>query len=381
MTSKVARKISSAAPFFDDPDLETIANDVKDILRSKRLVLGPYTKKFEKNFSDYVGTQHAIAVSSGTAALETVLTFCGIKSKEVIVPTNTFIACPNSVLYAGGKPIFADINPNTFCIDIDDVKKKISTKTKVIMAVHLGGLPEPEMDVLSELCNEKGIFLMEDCSHAHGATFKGRKVGSLSISGCFSFFATKILSTGTGGMITTDEIGLQEFAEAFRHQGGIGGEGQIEVFDKFGYDFMMNEITAAIGINQLSKLDKQVEARRRIAVEYKKRLSEIRGIRSLPYDDPGNAYWKFITMLNDDIDRDEVRHLLRKEYLIDAGILYPILCHMQPVYNKLGHKEGECPVAEKIIKHQLTLPVNPYMDTNDVDYVIEALDDVLRRVS
>ena len=378
--SSPLKKIASAVPFFDEQDIDIILEDVKQILKSKKLVLGPYNKRFEELFSKYIGTKYAVAVNSATAALEIVLKYFNVRDKEVIVPANTFIACPNTVLYAGGKPVFVDMNPDSFCMDINDVRRKISSKTKVIMAVHLGGLPEPEMDSLREICEERGIHLMEDCSHAHGATLNGRKVGSLGIAGCFSFFATKILPTGTGGMITTNDPELKNFAEAFRHQGGLGGEGQIEVFNQFGYDCMMNEITAALGINQLSKLDGQIEKRRTIAEQYEKGLSKIDGVRCLPhYSDASNVYWKFITMLDERIDRDMVRAVLRKEYVIDAGILYPTLCHLQPIYRSMGHKEGECPIAEKTMKHQLTLPINPYMTIEDVNYVISALDDVIHR--
>ncbi|HET6457695.1 MAG TPA: DegT/DnrJ/EryC1/StrS family aminotransferase [Nitrosopumilaceae archaeon] len=373
------KKISSAIPFFEDADIEKISDDVKIILKSKKLVLGPYTKKFEDLFSKYIGTKYGIAVSSATAALEIVLSYCDVKDAEVIIPCNTFIACPNTVLYAGGKPVFADMNPNTFCLDIDDVKRKITSKTKVIMVVHLAGLPEPEMDNLAKICKERNIFLMEDCSHAHGAEFNGKKVGSLGIGGCFSFFATKIIPTGTGGMITTDDEKLQEFAEAFRHQGGIGGEGRIEVFDKFGYDFMMSEITAALGINQLEKLEKHLEKRRMIAAQYERELAKIDGVKCLPNTNPTHSYWKFITVLDKGIDRNKVRSILREQYFIDAGILYPTLCHLQPVYQNLGYREGECPVAEEVMKHQLTLPVNPFMTEEDVIYVTESLNKVIHQ--
>lgn len=384
MTSKLTplKKIGSAAPFFDEPDIESLGEEVKQILRSKRLVLGPYTKKFEEGFSKYVGTKYGVAVSSATAALEIVLRYCNVKDSEVIVPTNTFVACPNTVLYAGGKPVFADMNPDSFCIDIQDVKRKINAKTKVIMVVHLSGLPEPEMDNLHKICSERGIILMEDCSHAHGATYHGRKVGSLSLAGCFSLFATKIMATGTGGMITTDDPKLSEFAEALRHQGGVGGEGQIEVFDKFGYDWMMSEITAAMGVSQLSKLDKQIEIRRKLADQYHQKLSNMGGVKVPPrFEDKGSksVYWKFIILLDADVDRDKVRTILRKDYMIDGGILYPSPCHMQPVYQQLGHKQGECPVSEKVMKHQLTLPVNPYMNEEDIEFVAKALEDAISK--
>lgn len=384
MTSKLTplKKIASSSPFFDEADIEPLGEEIKQILRSKRLVLGPYTKKFEEGFSKYVGTKYGVAVSSATAALEIVLRYIGVKDSEVIVPTNTFVACPNTVLYAGGRPVFADMNPDSFCIDIDDVKKKITQNTKAIMAVHMSGLPEPEMNSLIDICREKGIILMEDASHAHGATYYGKKTGSLGLAGCFSLFATKLMATGTGGIITTDDPKVQEYAEALRHQGGIGGEGQIEVFDKFGYDWMMSEVTAAIGISQLQKLDRQIEIRRQLAKWYEDNLAGATRVRVPPrFEDRGSksVYWKFIVTLDDNVDRDKVRMIMRKDYLVDAGILYPTLCHLQPVYRELGYKEGECPIGERAIKHQLTLPVNPYMSEDDVKFTTQALEDAIQR--
>jgi len=372
------KKIASAAPFFSEQDIENVLSEVKSILRSKRLVLGQYTRKFEELFSRYVGTKHGIAVSSATAALEIVLKYYKAERAEVLIPTNTFIACPNTVLYAGGKPVFVDLDPNSFCLDIGDVRNKVTSKTKVIMAVHLGGLPDPAMHDLMEMCSERGIILIEDCSHAHGAGYKGKKVGSLGSAGCFSFFATKIMTTGTGGMITTDDPNLKSFAEALRHQGGIGGEGQIEVFDKLGYDWMMSEITAAMGISQLENLDSQLEKRRLIASWYEESLAENGKVRTLPkFDGITSSYWKYIVVLDRTIDRDKVRSILRTNFNIDAGILYPTLCHMQPVYQQLGYKKGECPVGEEIIQHQLTLPINPYMTEEDVNLVAENLHRVM----
>jgi perosamine synthetase len=379
---KSARKIASSAPFYDEEDISKVTEEIRQILKSKRLVLGPYTQKFEELFSKYVGTKYCVAVSSATAALEIVLKYFGIKDAEVIVPTNTFIACPNAVLYSGGKVVFGDMNPDTFCLDIEDVQRKISSKTKAIMVVHLAGLPEPEMGALIDLCNDRKIMLMEDASHAHGATFRGKKVGSLCEAGCFSLFATKMMAVGTGGVITTDNPGLKDFAEAMRHQGGIGGEGQIEVFDKVGYDWMMSEVTAALGISQLSRLDEQIRRRREIARVYRQDLqtqSNDNMVR-LPPEQPEsqNVYWKYIITLDDKIDRNAVRAIMRRDYLIDAGILYPTMCHLQPVYKSLGYKEGECPIAEEVMKHQLTLPVNPYMTKQDVSYVTESLTNVIQ---
>jgi dTDP-4-amino-4,6-dideoxygalactose transaminase len=372
------RKVPSALPFFDDEDIKTIQQDIGTMLKSKRLVLGPFTKKFEKQFSEYIGTKYSVAVSSATAALEITLRYCNVKDCEVIVPTNTFISCANAVLYAGGTPVFADMDAESFCMDINDVKKKITSKTKAIMLVHLAGLPEPNLPELIELCKDKGIEIIEDCSHAHGATLNDKKVGTFGLAGCFSLFATKILATGTGGIITTDDSDFAIYAEALRHQGGIGGEGQIEVFDKLGYDWMMNEVTAVLGVNQLSKLENQIEKRIELANTYRKKLQNIELVKTnAEFANSRHVYWKFITILDDKIDRNKVRELLRKDYFIDAGYLYPTLCHMQPIYRDRGHAEGECPIAERVMKHQLTLPINPFMTEDDVQYVVDSLEKVI----
>jgi perosamine synthetase len=376
------KMIPIASPFFDEEDISKISEDVKNILKSKRLVLGPYTQKFEDLFSEYIGTKYSVAVSSGTAALEIVLRYCNVKDSEVIIPTNTFISCPNTVLYADGKPIFADMKPNSFCVDIDDVQRKISQKTKVVMAVHLGGYPDPEMEVLREICDDHEIYFMEDCSHSHGASLNGRKVGSLGVAGCFSFYATKLLATGTGGMLTTNDPKLKLFAEELRRQGSINSEGQTDVFDKLGYDWMMSEVTASLGISQLSKLDRQIKKRKEIANHYENGLSKIDTINPFPHhSNTSNVYWRFITMLDEQVDRNKLLSSLKEDYKIGAGVLYPILCHMQPVYRLLGHNRGECPVAENAIEHQLTLPVNPYMTSKDVHFIVEALNDLLSMIS
>ncbi|GIU71279.1 MAG: aminotransferase DegT [Candidatus Nitrosocaldaceae archaeon] len=373
-------KIPKEIPFFEEDDIESISNDVKNILKSKRLVLGNYTREFENKFAEYIGTKHAVAVNSCTAALQISLMYADVKNKEVLVPTNTFIACPNTVIYSGGKPVFVDIDKDTFCMDINDLQNKINSNTRAIMPVHLGGLPIPEMNAIIDLCKDHNLYLVEDCSHAHGAMIDDKKVGSLGDAGCFSLFATKIMSVGVGGILTTNDSNLAQFAEELRHQGGLGGPGKIESFDKFGYDWMMSEITASIGIHQLNKLEKQLERRNRIAEEYRKHLTNIDGIELPPsYDNIRNSYWRFIIKLDKSIDRDQLKDKLRKDYNIEAGVLYPLPCHLQPLYRKMGHKEGECPVVEEELKRQLTLPINSYMDDEAISYVISTLDNLLQR--
>lgn len=371
-------KIPKEIPFFEESDISSISDDVKKILRSKRLVLGPYTEEFEKRFAEYIGTKYAVAVSSCTAALQIALTYAGVKDHEVLVPTNTFIACPNTIIYSGGKPVFVDIDDENFCMSINDIQNKINNKTKSIMAVHLGGLPLPEMNAIRDLCKDHNLYLIEDCSHAHGATLDGKKVGSLSDVGCFSLFATKIMSVGVGGILTTDDPKLARFAQELRHQGALGAPGGIELFDKFGYDWMMSEITAAIGIHQLGRLELQLENRNRIAREYRKHLSKLDYINPIrEYNNIRNSYWRFITKLDGSINRDEVKKRLREKN-IEAGVLYPLPCHLQPLYASMGYKKGECPIIEEELSKQLALPINSYMNEEDVSYVVSSIDEVIK---
>jgi perosamine synthetase len=370
-------KIPKEIPSFDDNDIELIVSDVKKILKSKRLVLGSYTQEFEKRFAEYIGSKYAIAVSSCTAALQISLTYANVKDGEVLVPTNTFIACPNSIIYSGAKPVFIDINKENFCMDINDLQDKINDKTKAIMVVHLGGLPIPEMKAIKELCNDYKLYLIEDCSHSHGAMIDNKKVGSIGDVGCFSLFATKILTTGVGGILTTDDPKLARFAEELRHQGALGAPGGIEQFDKLGYDWMMSEITASIGIHQLNKLEEQIERRNKIARYYREYLKKSDYIKPIPeYPNIRNSYWRFITTLDKNINRDLVKNELRKRE-VEAGVLYPIPCHLQPLYRNMGHKEGECPIIEEELKRQLALPINSFMSEEDVRYVTTKLEELV----
>jgi len=249
-------KIPGAKPYIED--IQEITKDIKRVLESRRLILGPYTRRLEEMFREYIGVKYAIATSSCTSALEIVLRYINVNNKEVIVPANTFIACPNSVIYAGGKVIFADTNKDSFCIDYKDVLKKITPKTKAVMAVHLAGLPVPEIFAIRALCKKKKIFLIEDASHAHGAVIDGRKVGSIGDFGCFSLYPTKIMTSGVGGLITTNNRELADFAKSVRHHGQ--GE-SLDRIVNFGNDWLMDELSAVLGVYQLKRLEINVSKR------------------------------------------------------------------------------------------------------------------------
>lgn len=362
-------KIPTAKPYFGN--IPQTINDIKKILENRRLILGSYTVRFEEMFKDYIGVKYAIATNSATSALEIILRYINVKDKEVIVPANTFIACPNSVIYSGGKVVFADTREDSFNIDYRDVLKKITQKTKAIMVVHLSGLPVSEIFILKEICKKKKIFLIEDASHAHGASIGGKKIGSIGDFGCFSFYPTKVMTTGVGGMITTNNQKLVKFARSVRHHGQ--GDNLDKIIN-FGNDWLMDEISAVLGIYQLKNLDKNIAKRNSIAKKYVAGIKKIRGVTCNPLPEgTRHAYYKFLAILDKKIDKEGVLEEMKKRG-IEVSTLYVRPCYLHPIYLKLGYKKGLCPITEEILSHQISLPMFVEMKDKDINYILSCLE-------
>jgi len=363
--------VQSARPFFPTEDIESILKDTRAILQSGYLTLGKYTEKFEQMFANYIGTKYAIATSSGTSALEIALRCLGVKNGcEVIVPTNTFLASPNSVIFAGGKPIFADIDRKTLCIDLNDVLERITNRTVGLMVVHIAGLVCPQIKELSEICKDHGLFLIEDAAHAHGAMFKEQKAGSLGDIGCFSFYATKVMTTAEGGMICTNIDEMPEKMKILRFD-GIGPEG---LHVKISNNWHMDELNAVLGIHQLNRLEYIVKRRNEIARSYQEHLKDMDGITTF-YTPPHirHSFYKFPVLLEDGINTEDLIKTLKSKYGVETGRVYYPPCHLQPVYKELfGYKEGIYPVAEEVLRKVVCLPVYVQMQNHEIDYVIDS---------
>ena len=368
---KKMRKISSAFPYFDEENLRAILRDIEASLKSGVLTDGSHVGNFEKEFADYLGVKYAVAVNSGTAALEIVLRHYGLKGREVIVPTNTFVATPNTVLFAGGKPVFADIREDTLCIDPEDVKRKISSKTAGVVVVHIAGLVCPQMRELRELCEDHGLFLIEDAAHAHGATFDGKKAGSLADAGCFSFYSTKVMTTGEGGMITTDDKRLAEVSLCLRSH----GQDSRRMMVMLGHNWRMTEIAAILGRHQLSHIEEFVAKRNQLARRYEARLASVKGL-SL-FKTPANirhSYYKFPTRVDDRLDVEKLGLILKRDYGVETGNVYYPPCHMHPFYREnFGLKEGDLPVSERVLRKVLCLPMHVGLSEDDADYVSDSV--------
>jgi dTDP-4-amino-4,6-dideoxygalactose transaminase len=373
------RKVSGARPYFHDDDVPELMGRIEKIIRGGRLIFGDNTREFEESFRKHVGTKHAISVNSCTTALEIVMRFFNVKGREVIVPTNTFASCVKAIMYAGGTPVLADMNPETYCLDTEDTIRRINDKTAGIIVVHIAGLIYPEIDQLRQICRERGLFLIEDPSHAHGATIDDRPAGSLSDAACFSFYPTKVMTTGTGGMITTDNAELDAYARSVRHHGQ--GE-SLESIVNLGNDWCMDELSAALGVYQLKRLQENVAHRNLVVEWYRRGLVDVDWITvQLPPENLLHAYYKFPVMLADHIDKNKLREIMLDEYHIELGSIYDPPCHLHPIFQKeLGCYEGMFPRAEAVLRQQICLPVHAAITEEDVNAVITALHEVAVRI-
>jgi perosamine synthetase len=370
--------ISGACPYISEDSLNDILDDMKAMLRSNKLTDGPYTEEFEKQFAAYNNVKYAVSVNSGTAALDVALRYFKLNGREVIVPTNTFVSTPHTVIFAGGIPVFADMDTETLGIDVDDVKKKVTSKTTGVIVVHIAGLVCPQISELKEFCDAKGLFLLEDAAHAHGATANGKKAGTLGDAGCFSFYPTKVMTTCEGGMITTDNPKLAEEARCLRTI-GQNAERQAVLL---GYNWRLNEMSAIVGIHQLKHLEEFVIKRNQIAEWYSKALQNIEGLTffRVPVNFR-NSYYKYAVKLSDGIDRLKLAAYLKENYGIETGHVYYPPCHLQPFYmQNYGTKEGDLPTSERVLKQVLCLPMHYGVTQNNVAYISNALDSSIKEL-
>jgi len=364
------RRIPIAKPIIGDEEIEAVIR----VLKSGILAHGSEVEGFEKEFSEYIGVKHAIAVVNGTVALDLALKAIGIRpGDEVITTPFTFIATANAVLYQGAKPVFADIDLKTYNIDPEQVKEKISSRTKAIIAVHLFGHPA-DMKALSEIAEDHKLLLVEDCAQAHGARFMGRRVGGFGHVAIFSFYATKNMTTGEGGMVVTNDDEVANRVRLLRDHGQSGKYYHVEL----GYNYRMTNILAAIGRVQLKRLDKLNEARRRNAEVLTSAVSRLKGLIP-PFTDPRveHVYHQYVIRVTGDyqLTRDQLAGELGKRG-ISTAVHYPLPIHHQPLYRRLGYRQDECPNSIEASKTVLSLPVHPSLTREDLDYMIKALEEI-----
>jgi perosamine synthetase len=331
---------------------------------------GKYVERFESSFADFCGARHAISCCNGTVALHLALVALGLEDgDEVIVPTLTFVATANAVRYCGATPVFVDVDPETWTIDPSSIEQKITSRTRGIIVVHLYGQPG-NLDPILELARRHSLFVVEDAAEAHGAEYKGNKVGALTDVGAFSFYGNKAITTGEGGMLTTNDDALATRLRLLRGQGMDSTRRYWHPV--IGYNYRMTNVAAAIGLGQLEKVDWHLERRASVAHWYEKALSGISGVRWQSEPDwSKRIYWMFSVTLDGDVhDRDAVMSHLNDAGIETRPLFYPL--HMLPPYQKQGENAGY-PVAEQISLRGFSLPTWAGLTHDDVNYVTEFL--------
>jgi perosamine synthetase len=346
---------------------------VSTVIQSGMLAQGPRVQEFEEAFSRYCNTLHGVAMNSGTAALHATLHALGIgPGDEVIVPSFTFFATASSVCMCGATPVFADVEEESFNISPDSLKEQLTGKTKAVIGVHLFGQPFA-VEPVAEICEERGISLIEDAAQAHGAVYHGKKAGSFGAAGCFSFYPTKNMTAGEGGMVTTNDPALSERMRRFINH----GQAEKYLHTCIGYNFRLTDIGAAIGLAQLHKLDAFNAKRRETAAYYDDHIDRT-GI-FLPEIAPGvkHVYHQYIIRVTDTcrLTRDQLAIALREKG-IGTAIHYPIPLHKQPVFLEYA-KESRCPVADILAGEVLSLPVHPLVTDEERVYIAACINEVV----
>lgn len=370
---------------YNQPSIEEDEiREVVDTLKSGWLTMGPKTIKFEQMISKYTGARHAITVNSCTAALHLSLVALGIGHKdEVITTPYTFAATGNVIINAGAKPVFVDIKRDTYNIDPEKIEEKITPNTKAIIPVHYAG-QACDIGAIIDIAEDNGLFVIEDAAHAIGSEYEGRKIGSFGTTTCFSFYATKNMTTGEGGAITTDDDSIADRLRALRLHGiskdawnrySEKGKWRYEINDA-GWKYNMTDIQASLGICQIKKLDRFIDTRREYANIYNTSLSELKGVIT-PFEDPRSKHiYHLYPLLIDGYNRDEFIEDMHKRNIGCSVHFIPL--HLHPLYRSMGFKQGDYPNAEWVYEREVSLPLYPKMTVKEIDRVLNSVFDILQ---
>lgn len=368
-------KVPAARVVFSDQDRARILARVDSSLRSGTLTLGETGQLLEQAFATRHRARNAVAVASGTAALEIILRAVGVEHAEVVVPADTFFATAAAVVHAGGTPRFADVDAATFALSTSSVAAALTNSVAAVVLVHIGGMITPEIDEIRALCERRSVTLIEDAAHAHGSSLDGRPAGSWGSAAAWSFYPTKVVTSGEGGMITTSDDALAREARLYRDQGKASFLGGGHV--RLGYAWRMSELHAAVGLVHLERLDEFVAVRRQIGAHYDAALAGMAGAEPLPVAAGClSNYYKYPVLLGHGIDRARLKkRLAREQGVALSGEVYATPLHREPVFAHLA--TGPLPVAEDVCGRHVCLPVHSDMTAAEADHVVGSLAAVL----
>jgi perosamine synthetase len=367
-------RVPPAAIHFPDEDRAWILREIDECLKTGRLTLGPNGERLESEFAALCGVKHAVAVNSGTSALEIIFRAIGVEGREVIVPANTFYATAGAVVHAGGRPRFAECETSTFALDPEAVERLIGPNTAAVCVVHIGGIITPAIDRIRALCDARGIALVEDAAHAQGASLDGRMAGSFGRAAAFSFYPTKVMTSGEGGILVTDDDDIAREARIYRDQGKEGFTTNFHI--RLGYNWRLSEPHAIIGLAQLRRLPEFIANRREIAAIYDEGLAPIQGVRPVLQPEGARSnYYKYMAYLEGP-NRAELKKTLREQFGIGlSGEVYDTPLHHQPIF--APYAEAPLPGAEDICARHICLPVSATTTPEDARYVLSSLEQAL----
>jgi perosamine synthetase len=367
---------------YNTHDHEFINTGITQILDSGQQVMGDFTRQFEEGFGKFSNASYCLATSSGTASLELILRALDIHGRSVIVPTNTFMATAFAVVNTSNRVILADSDPRTLCLDPKDVMRRVESDTAAVIWVHIGGVMSPAIRDMREFCRKKGIFLIEDCAHAHGCRLGDESAGTIGIAGAFSFFPTKVFTTGEGGAVLTTDAALDKKIRVIRNHGKNPDQGNA--ITAWGDNFRMSEFTALLGVQQMKKADWILTERRRAAKVYDEAFGDdtlLKPVRLSP--ECFSTYYKYICHLDAGIDRDVFKTRLRERYGVSlTGEVYAKLCHEEPVWkNQSSHMPKDFPGALNVSRHHVCLPLYPGLTHDELLFVVDSVKGALKELS
>lgn len=374
-----AQVVAPARVDFSAEDRQWIADRIQEILAGGRLTLGSYGEQFEQEFADFLGARHAVAVNSGTAALEIILRTLEIAGRDVLVPANTNYATVAPVLRAGGRPVLMDTDPESLGTSPAEVERRLTKNTAGVIVVHIGGVVSRHVPELQELVKRRGLWLVEDAAHAHGSSLGGVAAGTFGVAGAFSFYPTKVMTSGEGGMIVTNSDEIAAEARIYRDQGKQSFTRNAHV--RHGYNWRLSEPHAVIGLRHLQRLPEMLHSRRRSAAAYDAAFADSELLEPLhvPQDGVSN-YYKYIVLPKRPIERAIVKRVLRESYgVILGGEVYEEPLQRQPIFKDLAVES--LPLSEELCGRHLCLPMFSGMNDSQINQVVEGVKTVLQSCS
>lgn len=384
-------KLLRSKPYFPEEDVSKIVTDLEKVVRSGMFIQGKFVTELENKFSEMCGTKFAIATNSGATALEVAIRATGVTGKQIIVPTQTFVASVSAIIRSGNIPVIVDVDEDTHSLSKSIIEKACNTETFAVMWIHMTGFITPDYYNIKKFCEDRGLYLFEDAAHAVGATIDGISAGNLGYAGCFSLFATKIITSGEGGMITTNHKSFADECRIIRNHGCVRN---VEPAGYEGLDFGVNctwassnyrmpELSAVVGLHQMPRVKEFVKKRNDIADVYNKRITNPRISKMVVPTNIVTPWWQYIISIKDvpstdlHLYRTQLCKRLLNEFNIPTANAYWPPCHKQPAFLKYIRSEDKYPVTDSLLNRHLSLPMYVEMTIEQAEYVSDVVNKII----